>query len=94
MKRRTSVWFVNCFAEKAAAATFVPMKNASATPGEGVTQRHADYEALPWPADIMQLAWARTHTRPLCSRSGRIAARFNYACRLVAVAPVAFPTAG
>lgn len=78
--------------DKAAAATFVPMKNASATPGEGVTQRHADYEALPWPADIMQLGMGEdAHTASLFPEADELQHGLTTPRRLVAVTPPVAP---
>lgn len=78
--------------DKAAAATFVPMKNAAGTPGEGVTSRHADYEALPWPADVMQLGIGEdAHTASLFPGADELQYGLTTPRRILAVTPPVAP---
>lgn len=76
----------------ASAATFVPMKNAAPTPGEGVTSRHSDYEALPWPADVMQLGMGEdAHTASLFPAADELQYGLTTPRRILAVTPPAAP---
>lgn len=78
--------------DKAAVATFVPMKNAASTPGEGVTSRHADYEALPWPADVMQLGMGEdAHTASLFPGADELQHGLTTPRRILAVTPPIAP---